>query len=37
MADIRAAIFDSEAEADVENGRLTREKEHGFPTPIVNK
>lgn len=36
MAGIRAAIFASEVEADVEKGRLTREEERGFPIPIVS-
>ena len=37
MAGIGVAFFDFEIEADVENDRLRREKEHGFPIPIANR
>lgn len=37
MAGTGAAIFSFEVEAGAEDGRLTREKEHGFPIPIANK
>lgn len=37
MAGTGVAFFDFEAEADVENDRLRRKKEHGFPIPIANR
>lgn len=36
MAGMGAAIFDLEVEANIEDGRLTSEKEHGPPRPIAN-
>lgn len=36
MAGTGAAFFVCEVEANVEDGRLKREKEHGIPIPMAN-